>query len=100
MAELGVLVIESTVRKKLHSGIVCDNAVVCLKSLFDAAVAFSDTAVVVINRYSSESWDRVTEKGDFYLTDEENALICRVKNAFDKWQVMMIWVKFKRVRMY
>ena len=72
------------------------------------AAAFADAAIVSISRFSSEGWDRKSAfdeieqhvgvwvddpryilaqklfpKGDFVLTDEEEALINQVKLAFD-----------------
>lgn len=52
------------------------------EELFQQAVAFADTAVVTFSRFSSEGYDRAAEKGDFYLTDTEMALVQKVKEAF------------------
>ncbi len=52
------------------------------QEIFEEAMAFSDTAIVTINRYSGEGWDRASEPGDFYLTKEEKALVDRVKTSF------------------
>ena len=76
--------------------------------LFDRACSFTDTAIIVINRFSGESWDRsniscdnefspwprglsmpevsgrIFPRGDFYITDKEKAMIERVKTAFSK----------------
>ncbi len=49
----------------------------------------SDTAVVVIRRYSSESTDRTAEKGDYYLSDAEEELLSRVRENFDKVVVVL-----------
>ena len=57
--------------------------------LFEEASRFADTAVITLNRYSGEDWDRSSEKGDFYLTDEEYALVKRVKSAFKKCVVVL-----------
>jgi len=51
--------------------------------IFDAAADFADTAIITISRYSGEGWERSSEKGDFYLTDEEYNLVKKVKAAFD-----------------
>lgn len=50
--------------------------------IFDAAADFADTAIITISRYSGEGWERSSEKGDFYLTDEEYNLVKKVKAAF------------------
>lgn len=76
--------------------------------LVKGARAFTDTAIITISRFSGEGWDRsdvtydgefnpwVTETnaaeennkvfkdGDFYLTDEEKAMVAKVKESFDK----------------
>ena len=76
----------------------------------DAAAAFSDTAIVAICRFSGEGWDRschikgsenanvksfwaeedsrreagsqIFQRGDFYLSDEEQALVEQAKARF------------------
>ncbi len=77
-------------------------------SLFAGARAFADIAIISISRFSGEGWDRsndgVTEeenlwepaavmqkragevfpRGDFYLTEEEERMIGRVKEHFEK----------------
>ncbi len=52
------------------------------KELMDGAVAFCDTAIFVLHRYSTESFDRSAEKGDFYLTDSEEVMIERLSEKF------------------
>ena len=52
------------------------------KDMIDAAAAFCDTAIFVLHRYSTESFDRVAEKGDFYLTDCEEVMIERLSEKF------------------
>lgn len=59
------------------------------EELFCQAREFADTAIVVFNRLSSEGYDRVAEKGDFYLTDEEIQLIQKVKASFDHCIVIL-----------
>lgn len=78
------------------------------EELIKGARAFTDTAIITISRFSGEGWDRsdvtydgeynpwVTETnqaeennkvfkdGDYYLTDEEKAMIAKVKENFDK----------------
>ncbi len=57
--------------------------------LFHAAEEFTDTAVVVLTRISGEGYDRDGRKGDFCLTDGENALLDRVSAAFDRCVVVL-----------
>ena len=77
------------------------------------ARVFTDTAVISISRFSGEGWDRKSiydtktehagvergglvdqqnelfEKGDFYLSQAEEAMVEKVKNAFDKVIVVL-----------
>ncbi len=80
--------------------------------LLGKARAFTDTAIIAISRFSGEGWDRsvqslgqklvnvedrnlyekaerVFEKGDFYLSRGEEAMVCTVKKAFPKVIVVM-----------
>ncbi len=78
-----------------------------------AARAFTDTAIIVISRFSGEGWDRsnveyegeynpwasetsraqvsgeIFPDGDFYMTKEEKAMIAQVKAQFDKIIVVL-----------
>lgn len=54
------------------------------RELVDEARAFADTAVITIGRFSSEGYDRAGVKGDFYLTDAEQALVDQVKAVFPR----------------
>lgn len=49
----------------------------------------SDCAVVVIGRSSGEDRENVLEKGSYYLTDDERALLERVCTYFDKTVVVL-----------
>ncbi|MEM2961070.1 MAG: glycoside hydrolase family 3 C-terminal domain-containing protein, partial [Candidatus Bathyarchaeia archaeon] len=44
----------------------------------------NDLAIIVISRISGEGYDRKPEKGDFYLGDDEKALIEKVSNIFHR----------------
>ena len=48
------------------------------------AKAMSDTAVVFIERNSSEAHDGLAAKGHYYLTDGERAMLAGVRNTFEK----------------
>lgn len=83
------------------------------KELFDAAAKYADTAIFVVSRFSGEGWDRsevkagtednpwesetsmpdliakVFPKGDFYLSDEEEAVFKEMKARFQKVIVVL-----------
>ena len=62
------------------------------EALYRKAVAFGDTAIFCVTRYSSEGdseGDRPGNKGDFYLWDEEQALLDRLYKDFDKVVVVI-----------
>ena len=50
--------------------------------LIAQAAKAADVAIIVIHRFSCEGADRLAEKGDFYLTDEEEQLVGDVTAAF------------------
>ena len=57
------------------------------EELYQRAKAFGDTAIFCVSRYSSEGdsdGDRPGNKGDFYLWDEEQVLLDRLYQDFDK----------------
>ena len=45
----------------------------------------NDVAVVVLSRVSGEGYDRRPEKGDFYLSDDEKALVEKVSRVFHRF---------------
>ncbi len=49
--------------------------------LVTGAANYADTAVVVIGRYSGEGSDRSANKGDYYLTDAETAMLRQINDA-------------------
>ncbi len=53
------------------------------------AKEFADTAIITLNRYSSEGYDRGSVKGDFYLSDEETALVNKIKSSFKNCIVIL-----------
>ena len=57
------------------------------EALYQQAVAFGDTAIFCVSRYSAEgddNGDRPGTKGDFYLWDEEQKLLDRLYKDFSK----------------
>ena len=82
------------------------------EKLIAEARAFTDTAVISISRFSGEGWDRKSprakitrkepvtgdavsmsdvlfERGDFYLSDAERAMVATVSRAFPKTIVVL-----------
>ncbi|WP_373214629.1 glycoside hydrolase family 3 C-terminal domain-containing protein [Ruminococcus sp. 5_1_39BFAA] len=83
------------------------------QEIIEGAHAFTDTAIVVISRFSGEGWDRssieyngeynpwenevsmprvagkIFPDGDFYLTAEEKKMIARVEEKFEKIAVVL-----------
>jgi len=72
---------------KIKNGCNCEP--VCPDTIFSRATEFTDTAVIVIKRYSYESGDIAAKKGGYFLTNEEIALIDRVTNAFENVVVVL-----------
>ncbi len=56
------------------------------QELLDGARAFTDTAIVVLCRYSKESVDRTgaPQDGDFYLSEAEETMVSQVLAAFPR----------------
>ena len=80
------------------------------EALFDGAAEFTDTALIVISRFSGEGWDRksvryegqvsderrqselsekIFQDSDFCLTHEEAALVAKVKERFERIVVVL-----------
>jgi beta-glucosidase len=62
------------------------------EELYQRAVAFGDTAIFCVSRFSSEgddSGDRNGQKGDFYLWDNEQKLLERLYKDFHKVVVVI-----------
>ena len=57
--------------------------------LVQDAAAHADVAIITIHRFSSEHWDRSSQKGDFYLTDTEQKMVNDVTAAFDHTVVVL-----------
>ncbi len=73
---------------------VCRQPEVCPEpplniDLIENAAKDSDVAVVVIHRNSGENYDRSAEKGDFYLTDDENKLVETATSLFKHTVVLL-----------
>ncbi len=59
------------------------------EELYRQARAFGDTALFCVSRYSGENIDRSGGKGDFYLWDEERALLNRLTRDFENVVVIL-----------
>ncbi len=82
------------------------------QELLGKAAAFADTAIISFSRFSGENWDRLAEfdpaekhkgadvlpitlsreifeRGDFYLSNAERALLEQVTSAFDRVVVVL-----------
>ncbi|MBR2885742.1 MAG: glycoside hydrolase family 3 protein [Clostridia bacterium] len=49
----------------------------------------ADVAIITICRYSGENWDRSSDKGDFYLNENEEKMIEKLCRYFDKIVVVL-----------
>lgn len=59
------------------------------ESIVKAARKKSDIAVIVIGRTAGEDRDNASEKGSWYLTDEEEALLDIVSKSFENTVVLL-----------
>ncbi|MCD7820252.1 MAG: glycoside hydrolase family 3 C-terminal domain-containing protein, partial [Lachnospiraceae bacterium] len=56
------------------------------ETLLHGARDFTDTAIIVISRFSGEGWDR---SDDFYLSEEEKLMVHQVEALFDRIAVVL-----------
>lgn len=52
------------------------------KTILDKALALSDTAIVVLTRFSGENNDSSAREGEYYLSNEEDVIISSVTKQF------------------
>ena len=57
--------------------------------LLEQAAETCDTAVISINRFSGEGWDRKAVAGDFYLSENEQTMVDAVCDKFSKVIVVL-----------
>ena len=67
----------------------CQKEMVPDEQLVKDARAKSDAAVIVLGRTAGEDRDNGAEKGSWYLTDEEEALLGAVSKQFEKTVVLL-----------
>ena len=61
------------------------------QELINSAAENSDTAIIVIGRFSGEGWDRSNRRDirDFYLNEDEKLLVKKVTDNFEKVIVVL-----------
>lgn len=67
----------------------CDRDVIPPKEVLTRAKKLSDMAIVFLTRAAGENQDASTVKGEYYLSEEEEALIAKVTETFDKTVVVL-----------
>lgn len=67
----------------------CQKEMVPEESVVKRAAEISDTAVIVLGRTAGEDRDNSADKGSWYLTDEEEALLDIVSRHFDRTAVLL-----------
>ncbi|MBR2387425.1 MAG: glycoside hydrolase family 3 C-terminal domain-containing protein [Clostridia bacterium] len=72
-----------------HAGYVLYDEIDVPASLISDAAKNSDVAIITIHRFSREGLDRLSEKGDFYLTDVEQKMVDDVTAAFEHSVVVL-----------
>ena len=75
-------------KKRLCNGVDIQELAVP-QDLVAEAAKFADVAVVTICRYSSEGYERSAGKGDFYLSQQEDALLEQIRSCFDRIAVVL-----------
>lgn len=67
----------------------CDRDVLPPENMMIRAREKSDTGIVFLSRAAGENQDASTAKGEYYLSDEEETLIAKVAETFDKTIVIL-----------
>lgn len=67
----------------------CDRDLIPPEEMLETAKGLSDTAFVLLTRAAGENQDASTEKGEYYLTDEEDALLAKVSAVFTHTVVIL-----------
>lgn len=67
----------------------CQKEMIPDEAVVKAARAKSDVAVIILGRTAGEDRDNAAEKGSWYLTDEEEALLSVVSKHFEQTAVLL-----------
>ncbi len=67
----------------------CDRDLIPPEGMLARAKEKSDTAIIFVTRAAGENQDASTSKGEFYLSDEEDALLKKVSGYFAKTIVIL-----------
>ncbi len=59
------------------------------EEMYTSARASTDKAIMIFSRYATETKDRKAEKGDWYLSDEETAMLKKLSALYDKVIVLV-----------
>ncbi len=73
---------EYMLNEDLVSFYSCDRDLLPPEEQLSSARALSDTAIIFLSRPAGENMDLSSVKGEYYLTDEEDALIRKVNASF------------------
>lgn len=89
LSQFYVKEVEQQYKDKIEIGKTTEPAVP--EDLLKEARRFTDTAIITINRFSGEDWDRkgMPGDGDFYLSSEEEAMVEKVTAAFPNVAVIL-----------
>ncbi|MDQ0221833.1 glycoside hydrolase family 3 protein [Streptococcus moroccensis] len=67
----------------------CDEDKLPPQNLLDEAKELSNTAIMLITRSSGENIDNTTEKGEYYLSEEEDTLLSKLSETFENVIVIL-----------
>lgn len=71
-----------TVNEELTEFYSCDKDLIPSREMLKHAREMSDTAILMITRAAGENMDASTAKGEYYLSDEEDALMKKLSDTF------------------
>ena len=80
---------EFTVNEELVEFYRCDKDLIPGEDVLERARALSDTAICILTRGTGENMDNSTRRGEFYLTEDEDALLRTLCERFPKVIVIL-----------